>query len=133
MNSSTGENQTPANSDLGARETQSLIAAGKVNGTSVYNVAGESIGTIHDVMLNKLNGRVAYAVLSFGGFLGIGEKYHPLPWDRLTYSEDLGGYVLNMDKAVLENSPAYGESDVPDWSRPEYGNSIDDYYKGAMI
>jgi hypothetical protein len=79
MSSSTGGNRTPSSSDLGARETRSLIAASKVNGTSVYNVAGESIGTIHDVMLNKLNGRVAYAVLSFGGFLGIGEKYHPSP------------------------------------------------------
>jgi sporulation protein YlmC with PRC-barrel domain len=128
----TGKNPTPTGSDLGARETQSLIAASKVNGTSVYNTAGESIGTIHDVMLNKQSGKVSYAVLSFGGFLGIGEKYHPLPWDKLTYSEQFGGYVMNLDKDVLEQSPAYAASEMPDWSTPAYGNSIDDYYRRTM-
>jgi sporulation protein YlmC with PRC-barrel domain len=67
-----------------------LIAASKVNGTSVYNRAGEKLGSVYDVMLEKVSGRAEYAILSFGGFLGIGEKYHPLPWNVLTYDVGQG-------------------------------------------
>jgi hypothetical protein len=103
-----------------------MIAASKVNGTKVCNAAGESLGSIHDVMLDKQSGHVTYAVMSFGGFLGIGEKYHPLPWRQLTYSEAYDAYVVNLDKRVLENAPSYGTADVPDWSI--YGHDIDEYY-----
>jgi sporulation protein YlmC with PRC-barrel domain len=62
-------------------ETTSLISAGKVQGTPVYNTDGESLGELYDVMIDKRSGRIAYALMSFGGFLGIGERYHPLPWN----------------------------------------------------
>src|SRR5262245_33318692 len=68
-------------------ETRSLIAASKVEGTNVYNRRGESLGSIYDVMIDKRSGNVAYAVMSFGGFLGMGERYHPLPWAVLDYDE----------------------------------------------
>lgn len=120
--------------DVGAHETVTLIAASKVNGTNVYNKTGESLGSIHDVMLNKLDGRVIYAVLSFGGFLGIGQKYHPLPWSQLTYSDQYGGYILNLDKQQLEKAPSYGVSDAPDWESSSYRGDIDGYYgSGAMV
>nr|WP_295740758.1 PRC-barrel domain-containing protein [uncultured Acidocella sp.] len=112
----------------GALETMSLIAASKVNFTNVYGVDGEKIGSIYDVMIDKMSGRVAYAVLSFGGFLGIGEKYHPLPWNQLKYSEQHGGYIINLSRDVLEGAPAYAEADMPDWSQPGYRGQIDDYY-----
>ena len=57
-----------------------LIAGARVAGTDVYNTAGEHLGSIYDVMLDKATGKVAYAIMSFGGFLGLGEKYHPIPW-----------------------------------------------------
>jgi sporulation protein YlmC with PRC-barrel domain len=116
-----------ASGDVSQRETASLIAASKVNGTSVYNTAGESLGSIYDVMLDKNSGKVTYAVMSFGGFLGIGEKYHPLPWNQLTYDEQLGGYVINLDRSTLEGAPAYDPSESPDWSS-SYRGGIDDYY-----
>ena len=72
-------------------ETGSLIAASKVNGTHVYNGQGESLGSIYDVMIDKRSGKVAYAVMSFGGFLGMGEDYHPLPWSVLTYDTESRG------------------------------------------
>jgi PRC-barrel domain len=103
-----------------------MIAASKVNGTRVCNATGESLGSIHDVMLDKQSGHVTYAVMSFGGFLGIGEKYHPLPWHQLTYDEGYDAYVVNLDKRILENAPSYGTADVPDWSI--YGHDIDEYY-----
>ncbi len=65
----------------------SLIAASKVNGTTVYNTAGEKLGSVYDVMIDKRSGKAAYAIMSFGGFLGIGDSYHPLPWQSLTYDE----------------------------------------------
>jgi len=105
----------------------SLIAAEKVEGTSVYNLAGEKLGTVEDVMLDKVSGKAIYAVMSFGGFLGIGEKYHPLPWSTLKYDEGRGGYVVNLDKRKLESAPTYAMDDDFRWT-PEYGRSVDRYY-----
>ena len=67
-------------------ETVSLISAGKVQGTNVYNTDGDSLGEVYDVMIDKLSGKVAYAIMSFGGFLRVGERYHPLPWNTLKYA-----------------------------------------------
>jgi sporulation protein YlmC with PRC-barrel domain len=105
-----------------------LIAASKVNGTTVYNPAGEKLGSIYDVMLDKLSGKAEYAIMSFGGFLGIGDSYHPLPWQALTYDERQGGYVVNIDRSRLEGAPSYRASDTPLWNDPAYGRRIDDYY-----
>ncbi len=113
---------------VATNETGSLIAASKVEGTNVYNRQGESLGSIYDVMIDKRSGQVAYAVMSFGGFLGMGESYHPLPWKVLTYDESQGGYVVDLDKERLQNAPAYGVNDAPDWSNRDYSRRIDDYY-----
>ena len=78
------------------------------------------------LMLNKLNGQVAYAVMSFGGFLGIGESYHPLPWRILTYDTRLGGYMVDLDRRQLEDAPAYTAANEPDWRT--YSERIDVYY-----
>ena len=75
-----------------------LIASDKAQGTNVYNTTGDNLGSIHDLMIDKASGKVAYAIMSFGGFLGIGSQYHPLPWSVLKYDTNLGGYVVNLDK-----------------------------------
>ena len=121
---------TQTSSDVNKSETGSLITASKVEGTSVYNAKGESLGSIHDVMLNKRSGQVSYAVMAFGGFLGLGEKYHPVPWNKLTYNEAYGGYVIDLDKRQLEGAPAYAASETPDWANGAYGTSVDKYYDG---
>jgi hypothetical protein len=105
-----------------------LIAAGKVSGTSVYDPVGEKLGSIYDVMLDKASGKADYAILSFGGFLGMGNSYHPLPWSTLSYDEGLGGYVVGLDRSVLEGAPAYDSEDLTAWDDPAYGRRIDDYY-----
>jgi len=87
--------------------TGSLIAAEKVNGTDVYNMNGDKLGTVDDIMIDKISGKAIYAVMSFGGFLGIGEKQHPLPWSSLTYDEAKEGYVVNLDKKMLEIGRAH--------------------------
>ncbi len=109
-------------------ETASLISSEKVDGTSVYNRKGESLGTIHHLMIDKLTGRVEYAVMSFGGFLGIGESYHPLPWSMLTYERSMGGYVVDVDRTRLERAPRYTPSSTPDWSDRGYRSRVDEYW-----
>jgi len=108
-------------------ETEDLIASDKVEGTPVYDRAGEHLGSIHNVMIDKRAGRVRYAVMSFGGFLGVGERYHPLPWDKLTYDERQGGYVVDVPRDQLEAAPSYARDETP-WSDPLYGQTIYGYY-----
>jgi sporulation protein YlmC with PRC-barrel domain len=105
-----------------------MIAASKVNGTNVYNPAGEKLGSVYDVMIDKRSGNAEYAIMSFGGFLGIGDSYHPLPWKALMYDENQGGYVVNIDRSRLEGAPRYTSSDTAAWDDPTYGRRINDYY-----
>jgi len=107
-------------------ETHSLIGANKVEGTKVFNATGEELGHIHEVMIDKISGQVAYAIMAFGGVLGMGEKYSPLPWSSLTYDTKLGGYVADLDKDVLKNAPEY-EVDSTAWDNA-YINRVRRHY-----
>jgi len=75
-----------------AKEQGNLIGSDKVEGTNVYGANGEKIGSIERVMIDKPSGRVSYAVLGFGGFMGLGNDHYPLPWQSLKYNKELGGY-----------------------------------------
>ncbi len=88
------------------------IAASRVTGTSVYNQQGEKIGHVEDVVLDKMSDKVMFAVLGFGGFLGIGERYHAMPWSMLDYNSDTGGYVVGLSRDVLEKAPSYDLNDL---------------------
>jgi PRC-barrel domain len=116
----------PPQGEVATDETHNLISSDKVVGTAVYNRQGETLGSVYGLMLNKLNGQVAYAIMSFGGFLGIGESYHPLPWRVLTYDTHLGGYVVDMDRNRLEKAPSYTRANEPNWDT--YRDRIDAYY-----
>ena len=83
------------------------ILASKVKGTAVYNGSGDKIGTVEDVVLDKQSNRIMFAALGFGGILGMGEKYYPVPWSLLDYDENKGGYVVPLSKDRLESAPAY--------------------------
>jgi hypothetical protein len=106
-----------------------LIAANQVAGTSVYNTAGDKLGSVEEVMIDKSSGRIAYAVLGFGGFLGIGNRHHPLPWSTLHFDTSLGGYVVDLDRSVLEGAPAYADNETPRWDDESWGRNVHDYYK----
>jgi hypothetical protein len=103
------------------------IEASLVTGTNVYSTEGDHLGTIHDIVIGKRDGRVNYAIMSFGGFLGIGEAYHPLPWHVLKYDERQGGYVVGVTIDQLKEAPRYGAGESR-WTDPAYGRRIDDYY-----
>ena len=116
-----------AHTDIATDETNRLIASNKVEGTNVYNREGEILGTIYNFMVDKRSGGVEYAVLQFGGLFGLGSDYYPLPWDVLAYDTDQGGYVVNLDKTVLEKAPRYASGSEPAFDR-DYGRQVYGYY-----
>lgn len=101
--------EKPTTKDLTQHTHGSVIPAGRVAGGHVYDLSGQKIGVIEDIMLDKLQGTVAYAVLSFGGFLGLDTKHYPLRWSMLRYNTELDGYQVKLDKAALENAPTVEE------------------------
>jgi hypothetical protein len=110
-----------------ARETAGLIGSDKVEGTYVYDAKGEHIGSIERVMIEKVSGQVAYAVLSFGGFLGIGSDYYPIPWQSLKYDTSLGGYRTNITEEQLQGAPKVSGTSW-DWEDRTRGRQVYDYY-----
>ncbi|BCM83508.1 photosystem reaction center subunit H [Methylobacterium indicum] len=119
----------PSGDGLALDETRRLIASNKVEGTAVYDRKGEHLGSVYNFMVDKVTGQVAYAVLSFGGFLGFGEHHHPVPWKALTYDVRLGGYVIDIDPGTLAEAPRHGPDEDP-FTDPAYGGRLDDYYGG---
>ena len=91
-----------------AAETTTLVAADKVQGAKIYSATGDNLGSVDVVIIDEKSGDIAYAILSVGGFLGIGGRYYPLPWSMLRFDTALGGYVANIDRAQLKGAPAYG-------------------------
>jgi PRC-barrel domain protein len=115
-------------STLERRETGSLIGSDKVEGTAVYGAGDKNIGKVERVMIDKINGKVAYAVITFGGFMGIGEDYYPVPWSSLTYDTRLGGYRTNLTEEKLRGAPKYSKHQSWDWSDRESDKRISSYY-----
>lgn len=98
------------------KESAALIGSDKVAGTEVYDRSGNHIGSIEKLMIEKRGGKVSYAVLSFGGFFGIGDDHYPLPWEKLKYDEGLGGYQADITKEQVEGAPKYQRDNEYDWS-----------------
>jgi PRC-barrel domain len=121
---------TSTTSNIEARETASLIGSDKVEGTAVFGADSKKIGKVERVMLDKMSGKVAYAVLSFGGFMGMGEDYYPVPWITLKYDERLGGYLCNLTRDQLDNAPKFSQSTGWAWNR-ENDLRVYDYYRVA--
>ena len=109
--------------------SSNVISSDKVEGTSVYNHSGDKLGSIDDLMIDKVSGQVRFAVLEFGGFLGMGTDRYPLPWNLLTYDTEKEGYVVPLDKDRLQEAPRYNEDDAPNYTS-EYGERVNGYYGG---
>ena len=106
------------------------IPASKVSGTAVYDTKGDKIGHVEDLILDKTTNNIMFAVVSFGGFLGIGEKYHSVPWSLLDYDKEKGGYVIPLSKETLKAAPSYSMSDfVKDDGSMAIRDKSYDYYK----
>lgn len=107
-----------------------LISSDRVEGTKVFSIDGEELGSIDHVMIGKRTGRVEYTVMSFGGFLGLGENHFPVPWDALDYDTERGGYVVNIDKSRLKGAPSFKREETPEFD-DQFGQKIYGYY-GVM-
>jgi sporulation protein YlmC with PRC-barrel domain len=105
-----------------------LVPARRVSGADVYNQAGEKIGTIEDVAIDKRSGKVAYAILSFGGFLGLGGKHQPLPWSVLSYDTNVGGYVVDITQEFLQLAPKLDVSELSGWDDSAEREAFHSYY-----
>jgi hypothetical protein len=111
-----------------ARETSTLIGSDQVEGTAVFGTNDERSGSIERVMIDKTSGQVSYAVLSFGGFLGIGSDHYPLPWNSLKYDTGLGGYRTGVTLEQLQGAPKYSADSDWSWSDQTRIRSVNDYY-----
>jgi hypothetical protein len=119
---------------MDAASPHDLILANRVTDTPVFNRAGDRIGHIDNLSIDKVSGQVLYALLSFGGFLGIGDKLHPLPWNRLEYDLEKGGYVVPLSREQLEAAPALDREDLEDLGAgATWRGSIADYYGGLGV
>jgi hypothetical protein len=113
---------------LDRAETDTLIASDKVEGTPVHGADGKRIGKIERLMIDKYTGKVAYAVMTFGGFLGIGADYYPIPWELLDYNTELGGYQVNFTEDELKSAPKYSQYEKWDWSDRSRSQNVCDYW-----
>lgn len=108
--------------------THELVSSARVEGTPVFDKTGHKLGTVHSVMIHKHTGQVAYAVLSFGGFLGMRSHVHPIPWDLLTYDQDKHGYAVDLTRDMLEKAPTLSLDEADRPSDRDYDERLFDYY-----
>jgi sporulation protein YlmC with PRC-barrel domain len=111
------------------KKFRSVLAASTLAGDYVRNAAGEDLGTIDEIMIDIPSGRVAYAVLSFGGFLGLGDKLFAVPWSALKVDEDDQCFILNVDRHTIEQAPGFDKDNWPDMSNVEWGTELSSYYR----
>ena len=107
--------------------SHAVISSDRVEGTAVYNTAGDKLGSIDHLVIDKRSGLVRYATLEFGGFLGMGTNRYPVPWSLLEYDTNLGGYAVPIDKAMLDGATQYRDDARPDYD-DDYGRTVYDYY-----
>jgi sporulation protein YlmC with PRC-barrel domain len=109
--------------------TSSLIASDRVEGTAVYDARGKRIGKVERLMIDKLTGHVAYAMLSFGGFLGIGQDHYPIPWSMLTYNEKPDGFQLDVTEEQLKNAPKIEQRESWEQENRARNQNVYDYWE----
>lgn len=105
-----------------------VLSASTINGDSVKNAQGEDLGTIKDIMIDTENGEIAYAVLSFGGFLNMGDKLFAIPWEALDVDTENQCFILNVDKDRLENAPGFDKDNWPNMADPKFRDRVYNHY-----
>ena len=118
----------PGNTSHTGTANRRVVSAGSMTGGSVRNLSNEDLGNVQEIMLDVNEGSIAYAVLSFGGFLGMGDKLFAVPWKALTLVQGQEHFLLDVDKEVLEDAPGFEKDNWPDFSDPTWGQGIHDHY-----
>lgn len=109
--------------------TMSAISAGTLTGDTVRNRADEEIGKVEEIMIDRGSGRVAYVVLSAGGFLGLGDKFFAIPWDMVEVDTARHGVIVDIDKETVENAPGFDKDNWPDSSDLSWLNEVYEFYR----
>jgi hypothetical protein len=122
------QEETAMDTATAERTGKRLIESDRVEGTTVYDPQGNNIGSIKRVMIDKLSGQVAYAVMSFGGFLGMGTEEHSIPWNKLTYDTNLGGFRTDITAQQLRGAPAFSRDKDYDWSDRNRERELHSHY-----
>lgn len=105
-----------------------LLSSSSIKGDTVKNAEGEDLGNIKDIMINTQTGEIQYAVLSFGGFMGMGDKYFALPWKALSVNWEEECLTLNIHKEKLDDAPGFDKDNWPNMADPQFQQTISDYY-----
>ena len=113
------------------KETSRLISSEKVSGSKVENTGGDNLGHIAEIMIDKISGRVGYAVLNYGSFLGMGGRLFALPWELLKYDTKRDAYIVSIPEERLKNAPSFDANAWPDMGERAFGKEINDYYGTA--
>lgn len=111
------------------KKFRNVLSASTLAGNSVHNAAGDNLGKVDEIMIDIPAGQIAYAVISFGGFLGLGDKLFAVPWSALKVDEDEKCFVLNADKRSMEKAPGFDKDAWPDMSDPDWESEISNYYR----
>lgn len=111
-----------------AKRRRSVLSASTMKGDEVINVSGEDLGEVEEIMIDFASGRVAYAVLSFGGFMGMGDKLFAIPWEAMHLDQERECFQLNVDRETLENAPGFDKDDWPEFADKKWATRIHDYY-----
>jgi len=119
----------PQMTSTGVMTGKPLIESDRVEGTTVYDPRGTNIGSIKRLMIEKMSGKVAYAVMSFGGFLGLGKEEFTIPWNKLEYDPSQGGYRTDITEEQVRGSPTFYRNDDYDWSERERERELHDYWR----
>jgi sporulation protein YlmC with PRC-barrel domain len=108
------------------RTARSQVSSNDVEGTEVYSPNGDHIGEIDHLIIDKNSGRVSYAIMTFGGFLGMGQSTYPIPWSALSYDTDKGGFRTNINEDQLKDAPEYADNA---WEDRDWERRTHEYYK----
>ena len=117
------------NTDRAGMTGKPLIESDRVEGTTVFGANNDNIGSVKRLMIDKMSGRVCYAVISFGGFLGMGQEEHTTPWNSLTYDPSLGGFRTNITEAQLRAAPSFARDPNNDWTDRTREKELHDHYR----
>ena len=110
------------------KHRRTVLSASTLEGDDVRNSQGDDLGKIEEIMLDVSSGRVAYAVLSFGGFLGMGDKLFAIPWEAMRLDQENKCFVLDVDRETLENAPGFDKDNWPEFADRSWGAEVHEHY-----
>ncbi len=118
----------PQTDTSGVMTGKPLIESDRVEGSAVYDPSGKFIGRVTRLLIDKMGGRIAYAVVTFDGFVGLGEAQHTVPWSKLTYDMGMGGYRTDITEEQLRSAPVFYRAEDYNWSDRDQERELHDYW-----